>query len=118
MKPLTGAELLAHHKGFDGSIKDAARAAGYVKVKADGGERVSLSGYRNALLAASGVEPLGGAAKASGASGRPLSYRATVLRQGHVVLGAPYLVQAGLGHGDQVEIKVSKGRVLLSIAGE
>ncbi len=116
MEPLTGAELLAHNKSFAGSLKEAAQAAGYVKNLPDGRVRISLSRYREALLAAAGVQTASSSKRST--SGRPLSFKASVLKAGHLVLGAPYLAQAGLGHGDQVHIKVSKGRLVLSSSEE
>jgi hypothetical protein len=113
MELLTGAELIAHNKAHS-SVKVAAQLAGYVKVLPDGRQRVLLAKYRDALLAAAGVAPIGKAPS----KGRPLSFRTKVLNAGHAVIGTPYLAQAGLEPGDEVEIKVNRGRIVLSGGAE
>jgi hypothetical protein len=114
MERLTGAELVAHHKNFS-SNKQAAEAAGYVKVLPDGRRRVQLAKYRDALLVAAGISPAGDSAE-GGRKGKPLSYATRVLKPGHAVLGAAYLAEAGLEAGDALQIKVARGRITLSAA--
>ncbi len=108
-EPLTGAALIAKVKELPGASKsELVRACGYVSQKKDGGERLNFTAYYEALAVAHGA-PLPDAEP----SGRRLSYSAKVITTGALVVGKRYVEQLGLEPGDEVEIKVARGRISL-----
>ena len=112
-EPLTGAELIAKVKAMPGASKsELVRACGYVSTKKDGGERLNFTAYYEALAVAHGA-PLPEAEP----SGRKLPYTATVITTGALVVGKRYVEQLGLAPGDEVAIKVARGRISL-VPGE
>ena len=110
-EPLTGAALIAKGKEMPGASKsELVRACGYVSAKKDGGERLNFTAYYEALAVAHGAPlPQGGGSD----GGRKLSYATTVLTTGAMVIGKRYVEQLGLAPGDEVDIKVAKGRISL-----
>ncbi len=108
-EPLTGAELIAKVKAMPGASKsELVRACGYASQKKDGGERLNFTAYYKALAAAHGA-PTG----AQVPSGRKLPYTAKVITTGALVVGKRYVEQLGLAPGDEVAIKVARGRISL-----
>jgi hypothetical protein len=117
---LTGPALLAKVDELNakGANKTTlARECGYVTEKDDGKVRTNFTGFYEALLQAKGA--LFDRERAKGRPGRPLSYRTKVLTGvGHVVIGARYLEQLGVSEGQTLQIRVSRGKLTLSPAGE
>lgn len=108
-EPLTGAALIAKVKELPGASKsELVRACGYVSTKSDGRERLNFTAYYEALAVAHGAP-----APAQEGSGRKLSYATTVLTTGAMVIGKRYVEQLGLEPGDEVKIKVVRGRISL-----
>lgn len=112
---LTGPALLAKVDELNtkGANKTTlARETGYVSTTAEGKTRTNFTGFYEALLQAKGA--LHDAQRAKGKPGRPLSYKARVLTgAGHVVVGARYLEQIGASEGDTLQIRVSRGKIIL-----
>lgn len=111
-EPLEGVELLAKLKQLPKDIgkTDKAIACGYATESG----RVRLTAFYAALLAAGGVnlEP----DRAKPRAGRKLSYVTSRLTQGHCVVGARYLEAAGIEPKAALEIKATKGRIVLTAA--
>ena len=114
-EPLTGQKLLEtlDKMPANASKSERCRACGYVTPKKDGGERLNFTAFYGALLDAKGV-PTGSDSKKRG---RPLSYSTTVLGAGHAVIGSRYIEQIGADPGDQVQIKVDRRRLILTLGG-
>lgn len=111
MAPLTGDELIAKVDSMPNASKtELCTATGYVRERNGKTERQFARFYR-ALLAAKGQRLDGGR---SGDGTRPLSYQTSVLTHGGVLIGARYVEQLGLKHGDQVAIQVNGGVMRLT----
>jgi hypothetical protein len=119
---LTGPDLLSKVKELgDVSRSDLVRACGYVSGKKDGGDRLNITAFYEALLDAKGVS-LGEGGKGSGGRGRPgrqLSYATKVQFNGNLLVGKAYTAMLGLKPGDAFEIKLGRKQVrLVPVGGE
>jgi hypothetical protein len=119
---LTGPDLLSKVKELgDVSRSDLVRACGYVSGKKDGGDRLNITAFYEALLDAKGVS-LGEGGKGSGGRGRPgrqLSYATKVQFNGNLLVGKAYTAILGLKPGDAFEIKLGRKQVrLVPVGGE
>ncbi len=87
---LHGAELLARVKELGDVTKaELVRGCGYASTARDGRERLNMTAFYEALLAAKGVSLIGEAGRTS----RNLSYTTKVQANGQVVLGKAYTSQ-------------------------
>lgn len=110
--PLTGKALLAKLQEIPHlSRREKARECGYVSIRKGGEERVNQGEFLNALLAAKGISVDTEVEKNS--RGRGLSYRATVQKNGQIIIGAAYTDKMGLKTGDELEIKVGYKHIRL-----
>jgi hypothetical protein len=111
MAPLTGDELIAKVDSMPGASKtELCTATGYVREKNGKTERQFARFYR-AVLAAKGQRLDGGR---SGDGARSLSYQTAVLSHGGVLIGARYVEQLGLKHGDHAVIQIKGGVMKLT----
>ncbi|HEY9874294.1 MAG TPA: AbrB family transcriptional regulator [Candidatus Obscuribacterales bacterium] len=103
--PLTGRALLQKLKELSNSPRrETARECGYYTVTKSGETRVNLADFYDALLAAKGVEL--DAEGTKDGRGREASYRASVHKNGQIVIGAAYTEAMGLKPGDEFQIKL------------
>jgi hypothetical protein len=110
-KRLEGAELLAKVAELSAASKsDKARACGYVTTLADNVERICFTAFYEACAMASGVSLEGEAPARRGS----LSYRATVLTTGAVLIGPRYVEQIGLKPGDHVGLAISANSITIA----
>ena len=103
---LTGKELMERLKTLvDAPVAEKAKQCGYA-IKASG--RVSYKDFYQAVAeaASEGVLPT---KTTPGRKRHALSYEATVLTTGAVLVGSRYIEQLGLSPGDRVEICVEDG---------
>lgn len=100
--PLTGQELIDALKNVhpDADHDERMRLAGYVFTR-EGEERFNRQAFYQAVAEAlaPGIVP-----PATHGRGRRLTNSATVLKQGHAVIGKAYLQQIGVSHGDRIAI--------------
>lgn len=102
--PLTGKALLQKVKDLSHLAKrETAKQCGYVKTSASGSVRTDLSGFYDAVLAAKGVK-LDEASKDG--RGKVATYKATVHKNGQLLIGAAYTRGMGLKEGDIFTIKL------------
>lgn len=102
--PLTGKALLQKVKEFSHLAKrETAKQCGYVKTSASGGVRIDLSGFYDAVLAAKGVK-LDESSRDS--RGKVATYKATVHKNGQLLIGSAYTKGMGLKEGDVFTIKL------------
>jgi AbrB-like transcriptional regulator len=102
--PLTGKALLQKVKEFSHLAKrETAKQCGYVKTSASGGVRTDLSGFYDAVLSAKGVK-LDEAGRDS--RGKVATYKATVHKNGQLLIGSAYTKGMGLKEGDIFTIKL------------
>ena len=105
---LIGSELIDKVKEIgDVSKTDLAIACGYYRV-VDGARHVCFAEFYTALLDSKGIE-LG--------PYRKLSYIATVLGNGNLLIGTAYTAMMDLQPGDQFEIKLGKNDITLTRMG-
>lgn len=110
---LTGKELLAKIKEMKGSTKsDLAKACGYVKTTVAGDDRCQFTAFYQAVAEANGITFASGMGTSGG--GRPLSYSATVLTTGAILIGPRYVEELGLEPGEKVAISASAKKITLS----
>lgn len=109
--PLTGKELLQKVEKSSLPRRELAKACGYYSYSKDGQERINLTGFYNALLAAKGI-PLD-SEDAKNGRGREASYLLTVHTNGQILIGSNYTEQMGLKPGDQFEIKLGYKHIRL-----
>lgn len=103
--PLEGKELLQKVKELsDIPRRQRAKECGYYTVGKNGKERVNLTAFYDAVLAAKGV-PLDPERTKDG-RGREATYRVSVHRNGQIVIGSSYTEKMGLQPGDEFEIKL------------
>jgi hypothetical protein len=117
MERLTGKALLAHYKAGVEACKlkkDIIKEAGYVLTHADGRDWVQYSAFNTALLASKGLSL--DRKPAAKPLGRDLSYRATVLKPGHAVIGRGYLRQIGAEPDSMIGIEVRGNRLIIRVA--
>ena len=111
--PLTGDELKAKVKELKGrDKKEIAKACGYTSQTKTGQDRINLMAFYNALLAAEGMNIE--TASSSGSRGRAATYRATVHKNGNLLIGAAYTKEMGLEPGDEFDLKLSKTGIKLT----
>jgi hypothetical protein len=110
--PLTGKALLRQVTELASSSKrDTAIACGYAKTAKSGKIRVDLTGFYNAVLAAKGVNV--DADEKKDGRGKVASYRATVQKNGSLIIGSTYIKKLGLVEGDVLEIKLGSKHIRL-----
>ncbi len=102
--PLTGKALLQKVKELAHLAKrETAKQCGYVKTSKSGGTRTDLSGFYDAVLAAKGVK-LDETSRDS--RGKVATYKATVHKNGQLLIGSAYTKGMGLKEGDVFTIKL------------
>ncbi|WP_309745216.1 AbrB family transcriptional regulator [Chamaesiphon sp. OTE_20_metabat_361] len=102
--PLTGKALLQKVKELAHLAKrETAKECGYIKTSASGGVRTDLSGFYDAVLAAKGVK-LDETSRDS--RGKVATYKATVHKNGQLLIGSAYTKGMGLKEGDVFTIKL------------
>jgi hypothetical protein len=84
-----------------------AKACGYVILRPDGSERVCFTAFYEALAMASGVQ-------LEQPSRAGLSYQASVLTTGAILIGPRYVEQLGLEPGDKVRLEVDSSKISLA----
>ncbi len=111
--PLIGKDLLKKVKELSQlpklSKKDTAIACGYYTTK-DDQKRVNLTMFYDAVLNAKGV-PLDNASKDG--RGRGKTYRASVHKNGQLVIGPTYTQKMGLKPGDEFTIELGTKNICL-----
>jgi AbrB-like transcriptional regulator len=102
--PLTGKALLQKVKELAHLAKrETAKQCGYVKTSTAGSVRTDLSGFYDAVLAAKGVK-LDDTSRDS--RGKVATYKATVHKNGQILIGSAYTKGMGLKEGDVFTIKL------------
>jgi AbrB-like transcriptional regulator len=102
--PLTGKALLQKVKELAHLAKrETAKECGYIKTSTSGGVRTDLSGFYDAVLAAKGVK-LDETSRDS--RGKVATYKATVHKNGQLLIGSAYTKGMGLKEGDVFTIKL------------
>jgi AbrB-like transcriptional regulator len=102
--PLTGKALLQKVKEFSHLAKrETAKQCGYVKTSASGSVRTDLSGFYDAVLSAKGVK-LDETGRDT--RGKVATYKATVHKNGQLLIGSAYTKGMGLKEGDVFTIKL------------
>jgi AbrB-like transcriptional regulator len=102
--PLTGKALLQKIKELSHLAKrETAKQCGYVKTSTSGGVRTDLSGFYDAVLSAKGVK-LDETSRDS--RGKVATYKATVHKNGQLLIGSAYTKGMGLKEGDVFTIKL------------
>lgn len=113
MNPLTGNALLQKVKELeDLSKEEKAKACGYYTLTKDGGERVNMMKFLNALIEAEGIQ-LDSSQNGGGRGGRSASFRITVQSNGNLLIGSTYTKQMGLRPGDEFEISLGRKHIRL-----
>ncbi|MCU0546989.1 MAG: AbrB family transcriptional regulator [Oscillatoriaceae cyanobacterium Prado104] len=103
--PLTGKALLQKVKELAHlPRRETAKLCGYYSTTKSDRTRVNLTGFYNAVLAARGI-PLNRDSNKDG-RGREATYRASVHKNGQIVIGTTYTESMGLTPGDEFEIKL------------
>jgi AbrB-like transcriptional regulator len=104
IKPLTGKALLQRVNELQHlSRREKARECGYISIKKNAEIRVNSSEFLNAILEAKGVSLDLGNEKDG--RGREASYRASVHKNGQILIGQAYTQKMGLRPGDKFELK-------------
>jgi hypothetical protein len=102
--PLTGKALLQKVKELAHLAKrETAKECGYIKTSTTGGIRTDLSGFYDAVLAAKGVK-LDETSRDT--RGKTATYKATVHKNGQLLIGSAYTKGMGLKEGDVFTIKL------------
>ena len=102
--PLTGKALLQKVKELSHLAKrETATQCGYVKTTKAGVTRTDLSGFYDAVLTAKGVK-LDETSRDN--RGKTATYKATVHKNGQLLIGAAYTKEMGLKEGDTFSIKL------------
>jgi hypothetical protein len=102
--PLTGKALLQKVKELAHLAKrETAKQCGYVKTSSSGGVRTDLSGFYDAVLAAKGIK-LDETGRDT--RGKVATYKATVHKNGQLLIGSAYTKGMGLKEGDVFTIKL------------
>lgn len=83
--------------------RETAKQCGYITGSGDS-ERVNLTDFYNAVLAAKGLEL--DPEETRDGRGREATYRVSVHANGQIVIGAAYTKEMGLKPGDEFEIKL------------
>ncbi|WP_017294079.1 AbrB family transcriptional regulator [Geminocystis herdmanii] len=115
--PLVGKSLLQKVKELSAiPRRQRAKACGYYTLGKNGKERVNLTEFYDAVLAAKGV-PLDPERTKDG-RGREATFRVSVHRNGQIVIGSSYTQKMGLESGDEFEIKLGYKHIHLKQVGE
>jgi hypothetical protein len=102
--PVTGKALLQRVKELSHLAKrETAKQCGYVKTTKSGIVRTDLSGFYDAVLTAKGVK-LDESSRDN--RGKVATYKATVHKNGQLLIGAAYTKGMGLSEGDIFTIKL------------
>jgi AbrB-like transcriptional regulator len=102
--PLTGKALLQRVKELSHLAKrETAKQCGYLKTTKAGVTRTDLSGFYDAVLTAKGVK-LDETSRDN--RGKVATYKATVHKNGQLLIGAAYTKDMGLKEGDVFTIKL------------
>jgi hypothetical protein len=102
--PITGKALLQRVKELSHLAKrETAKQCGYVKTTKSGIVRTDLSGFYDAVLTAKGVK-LDESSRDN--RGKVATYKATVHKNGQLLIGAAYTKGMGLSEGDIFTIKL------------
>ncbi|NUN65547.1 AbrB family transcriptional regulator [Pseudanabaena biceps] len=103
--PLTGKVLLQKAKELNNLPKrEQAKKCGYFTRGKDGVDRVNLTEFYEAVLAARGfaINP----EQNKDGRGREPTFRVSVHKNGQIVIGSTYTRSMGLQEGDEFEIKL------------
>ena len=103
--PLTGKALLQRAKELNNLPKrEQAKKCGYFTRGKDGVDRVNLTEFYEAVLAARGfaINP----EQNKDGRGREPTFRVSVHKNGQIVIGSTYTKSMGLAEGDEFEIKL------------
>ena len=103
--PLTGKALLQKAKELNNLPKrEQAKKCGYFTRGKDGVDRVNLTEFYEAVLAARGfvINP----EQNKDGRGREPTFRVSVHKNGQIVIGSTYTKSMGLHEGDEFEIKL------------
>lgn len=112
IKPLTGKALLQRVSELQHlSRREKARECGYISVKKNDEIRVNSGEFLNAILEAKGVS-LDLESERDG-RGREASYRASVHKNGQILIGQAYTQKMGLKPGDKFELKMGYKHIRL-----
>ena len=109
--PLTGKILLEKIKTSDLPRRELAKQCGYYTVSKDGETRTNLAEFYDAVLAAKGIALEPEASKDG--RGREATYRASVHKNGSIVIGDSYTKEMGLKPGDEFEIRLGYKHIRL-----
>ncbi len=102
---LTGKALLQKVKDLDHlSRREKAKECGYYTLTKDGGVRVNIGEFLNAVIEANGIALNPEPTKDS--RGREATYRVSVHKNRQIVIGATYTQEMGLEPGDEFDIKL------------
>jgi len=114
MEPLTGKELVKKVKELDHlSREEKAKECGYYTIAKNGGPRVNMMKFLNALIEAEGIQLDNTQSDSNGRGGRSASYRITVQSNGNLLIGSAYTKQMGLKPGDEFEISLGRKHIHL-----
>ena len=115
--PLEGKALLQKVKELsDIPRRQRSKACGYYTLGKNEKERVNLTAFYDAVLAAKGV-PLDPERIKDG-RGREATFRVSVHKNGQIVIGSSYTQKMGLQPGDEFEIKLGYKHIHLKQVGE
>lgn len=112
-QPLVGKELLEKVRQLSGSKSSKAEACGYYIITKAGVRRVKLLAFMNALLEAEGILK-DKEVKGNGRIGKVASYKASVQRNGNLLIGSAYTKQLNLEPGDEFEISLGRRDIRLT----
>jgi hypothetical protein len=110
--PLTGKALLQRAKELNNLPKrEQAKKCGYFTRGKDGVDRVNLTEFYEAVLAARGfaINP----EQNKDGRGREPTFRVSVHKNGQIVIGSTYTKSMGLQEGDEFEIKLGYKHIRL-----
>lgn len=111
-KPLTGKALLKKIEKAAGSSKrDLAIQCGYFTITKTGRTRVDLTSFYNAVLSAQGLTL--NSSDEQSQRGREATFRASVHKNGQLIIGSAYTEKAKLKPGDILEIKLGYKHIKL-----
>lgn len=114
--PLTGKTLLQKVDQLSHlSRRELARQCGYVTQTKTGKQRVNLTGFYDAILAAKGMKLDPSASQDK--RGREATYRARVHQNGQLIIGPAYTQRLGAEPGDEFEIKLGYKHIQLKRMG-
>ena len=110
--PLTGKTLLQKVDQLSHlSRRELARQCGYVTQTKTGKQRVNLTGFYDAILAAKGMKLDPNASQDR--RGREATYKARVHQNGQLIIGPAYTQRLGAQPGDEFEIKLGYKHIQL-----